>query len=221
MSFKLQGIDGTLEQQNEAEEVAMQAMIDDQTLAQALSVKAHENLEAFRKKRKLKKSEMADIMGVSSRSYYMYETGKRAIPSSALVQLEAFTGADLNEVLLGGSKAPKLDEIRFVVDEAIKALCFLGHKYEDMPMKIKREVIDKMFAWQPDGVRAKPSDIINAVKSVTRYKFHPEDLKAPPFREDYGDDQGSYERDMAVWDKMVAEDFPDDKIDKKSTEDQM
>ncbi|GFE50865.1 hypothetical protein So717_26180 [Roseobacter cerasinus] len=207
--FTIQGFDGTPEQQHEAEEAAMQAMINDQTLAQALSVKVHENLEAFRKKRKFKKSEMAEMMGVSSRSYYMYETGKRAIPSSALVQLEAFTGADLNEVLLGGSKAPNLDAIRFVVDEAIKALCFLGHKYESMPMKTKRAVIDKMFAWQTDGVRARPSDIVDAVRSVTRYKYHPEDLPAPPFCEDYGEDQESYERDTVAWDKMVAEDMPD------------
>lgn len=207
MSFKLQGFDGTREQQQEAEEAAMQAMINDQTLAQALSVKVHENLEAFRRKRKFKKAEMAEMMGVSARSYYMYETGKRAIPSSALVQLEAFTGADLNEVLLGGSKAPKLDEIKFVVDEAIKALCFLGHNYENMPMKTKRDVIDKMFAWQPDGVRARPADIVDAVKSVTRYKYHPEDLPAPPFWENYGEDQEAYERDMEAWEEIVAEDF--------------
>lgn len=207
MSFKLQGFDGTREQRQEAEEAAMQAMINDQTLAQALSVKVHENLEAFRRKRKFKKAEMAEMMGVSARSYYMYETGKRAIPSSALVQLEAFTGADLNEVLLGGSKAPKLDEIKFVVDEAIKALCFLGHNYENMPMKTKRDVIDKMFAWQPDGVRARPADIVDAVKSVTRYKYHPEDLPAPPFWENYGEDQEAYERDMEAWEEIVAEDF--------------
>ena len=203
MSFKLQGFDGTREQQQEAEEAAMQAMINDQTLAQALSVKVHENLEAFRRKRKFKKAEMAEMMGVSARSYYMYETGKRAIPSSALVQLEAFTGADLNEVLLGGSKAPKLDEIKFVVDEAIKALCFLGHNYENMSMKTKREVIDRMFAWQPDGVRARPADIIDAVKSVTRYKYHPENLPAPPFWADYGGNQEAYDRDMEAWEKLV------------------
>lgn len=208
MSFKLQGFDGTREQEQEAEEAAMQAMINDQTLAQALSVKVHENLEAFRRKRKFKKAEMAEMMGVSARSYYMYETGKRAIPSSALVQLEAFTGADLNEVLLGGSKAPKLDEIKFVVDEAIKALCFLGHSYENMPMKTKRKVIDKMFAEQPDGKRARPADIIDAVKSVTRYEYHPEDLPAPPFLEDYGDDHKQWERDTAKWQSIVDEDFP-------------
>lgn len=215
MSFRLQRFDGTREQQQEAEETAMQAMINDQTLAQALSVKVHENLEAFRRKRKFKQAEMAEMMGVSARSYYMYETGKRAIPSSALVQLEAFTGADLNEVLLGGSKAPKLDEIKFVVDEAIKALCFLAHNYENMPMKTKRDVIDKMFAWQPDGVRVRPADIVDAVKSVTRYKYHPEDLPTPPFWEDYGEDQEAYERDVAEWEKMVADDFPGDQDDKE------
>ncbi|WP_299551131.1 helix-turn-helix transcriptional regulator [uncultured Tateyamaria sp.] len=217
MSFKLQGFDGTPEEEHAAEEAAMQAMINDQTLAQALSVKVHENLEAFRKKRKFKKAEMAEMMGVSSRSYYMYETGKRAIPSSALVQLEAFTGADLNEVLLGGAKSPKLDKIKFVVDEAIKALCFLGHSYENMPMETKRAVIDRMFARQPDGVKARPDDIIGAVRSVTRYKYHPEDLPAPPLWESYMGDQRAYERDMAERDKIIAEDFPDDEAGKEAS----
>ncbi len=217
MSFKLQGFDGTPEEEHAAEEAAMQAMINDQTLAQALSVKVHENLEAFRKKRKFKKAEMAEMMGVSSRSYYMYETGKRAIPSSALVQLEAFTGADLNEVLLGGAKSPKLDKIKFVVDEAIKALCFLGHNYENMPMETKRAVIDKMFARQPDGVKARPDDIIGAVRSVTRYKYHPEDLPAPPLWESYMGDHRAYERDMAERDKIIAEDFPDDEAGKEAS----
>nr|WP_255569853.1 helix-turn-helix transcriptional regulator [Actibacterium sp. 188UL27-1] len=49
-----------------------------------MSINVHKNLEAFRKRRKFKKSEMAKMMGVSARSYYMYETGKRPIPSSAL-----------------------------------------------------------------------------------------------------------------------------------------
>jgi transcriptional regulator with XRE-family HTH domain len=210
MTFELKPDDRSPEQQHADEEAEMQAMIDEQMLAEALSVRVHENLEAFRKKRKYKKAEMAEMMGVSARSYYMYETGKRPIPSSALVQLEAFTGADLNEVLLGGSKAPKQDEIRFVVDEAIKALCFLGYNYKDMPMTTKRDVIDRMFKWQRKGERARPDDIIEAVKSVTRYKYHQEDLPAPPFWEDYGEDQEAYERDMAEWDKMVAEDFPPD-----------
>lgn len=216
MTYKLQPDDRSPEQQHADEQAEMQAMIDEQTLAEALSVRVHENLEAFRKKRKYKKSDMAEMMGVSTRSYYMYETGKRPIPSSALVQLEAFTGADLNEVLLGGSKAPKHDEIKFVVDEAIKALCFLGYNYKDMPMTTKREVIDKMFMWQRKGERARPDDIVEAVKSVTRYKYHQEDLPAPPFWEDYGADQDAYERDMAAWDKMIAEDCPPDGDDSET-----
>lgn len=217
MSFKLQGFDGTPEQEHAAEEAAMQAMINDQTLAQALSVKVNENLEAFRKARKFKKAEMAEMMGVSARSYYMYETGKRAIPSSALVRLEAFTGADLNLVLLGEAKAPKLDAIKFVIDEAIKALCFLGYKYENMPMETKRAVIDRMFERQPDGVKARPDDIIGAVRSVTRYKYHPEDLPAPPLWESYMGDHRAYERDMAERDKIIAEDFPDDEAGKDAS----
>lgn len=218
-TFRLPDDPRTPEERDADEQAEFQQMLDDQTLAEALSVKVHKNLEAFRKKKNFKKSEMAEIMGVSARSYYMYETGKRPIPSSALVQLEAFTGADLNEVLLGGSKAPKHDEIKFVVDEAIKALCFLGYNYKDMPMATKRDVIDKMFQWQRRGERARPDDIVEAVKSVTRYKYHQDELPAPPFREDYGDDQEGYDHDIAEWEKIAAEDCPfgDDDNDKAAT----
>lgn len=130
--------------------------------------------------------------------------------------MEAFTGADLNEVLLGGSKAPNHDEIKFVVDEAIKALCFLTHNYQDMPMTTKRDVIDKMFQWQRKGERVRPDDIVDAVKSVTRFKYHQDELPAPPYWEDYGADQDAYERDMAAWYKMIAEDCPADGDDSET-----
>lgn len=220
MNYKLTPPGRTAEQQQADDEDAFQAVMVEEALTQALTVKVHENLESFRKKRKFKKSEMAEMMGVSSRSYYMYETGKRPIPSSALVQLEAFTGADLNEVLLGVAKAPKHDRIKFIVDEAVKALCFLGAKYQDMPMHTKRQVIDEMFRWQRNGERARPDDIIEAVKVVTRYKYHHENLPAPPYWEDYGDDHDAFVRDEAAWEKMVNEDLPskEDNYDSENTD---
>jgi hypothetical protein len=54
-----------------------------------------------------------------------------------------------------------------------------------------------------------PDIIRDFVKIVTRYKFHPEDLPAPPLHEDYGDDLEGWERDMAEWQRIVDEDFPD------------
>lgn len=193
------------EETDEAEEAQLQ--FEQDALQQALSTKPHVNLQKFRVSKKFKKSEMAQMMGVSAKSYYLYETGKRAIPSTALVQLEAFTGADLNEVMLGAPKAPKHDRTQHIVDEAIKALCFLGREYPDMPIQTKRRVVDEMFRWLRDLEKATPSDIIEAVKIVTRYKYHQENLPAPPFWEDYGDDQEAFDRDMAEWEKMVEEDL--------------
>lgn len=214
MSYRLPSEGLTPEQRDAAEEVDLQEQINEDILNEAMSVNVHENLQEFRRKRKYKKSEMAEMMGVSARSYYMYEAGKRAIPSSALVQLEAFTRADLNEVLLGGTKAPDHSRTQFIVDEAIKALCFLGSEYQDMPMITKRQVIDELFRWQKGGQPAKPHDIVEAVKIVTRYKFHREDLPAPPFWEDYVDHPEAFELATAAWEKMVAEDFPPDEADK-------
>ena len=188
----------------------------EEELQRALSEKPHVNLQKFRISRGFKKSEMAQMMGVSAKSYYLYEVGKRAIPSSALVRLEAFTGADLNEVLLGVPKAPKHDRTQHIVDEAIKALCFLGREYPDMPIQTKRRVVDEMFRWLRDLEKASPNDIIEAVKIVTRYKYHHEDLPAPPFHENYGEDQEAFDRDMAEWERIFEEDFgPLDSVDDK------
>ncbi|MEL6683299.1 MAG: helix-turn-helix transcriptional regulator [Pseudomonadota bacterium] len=188
-------------------EEALAQLETEEELQRALSVKPHVNLQKFRISRGLKKSEMAQMMGVSAKSYYLYEVGKRAIPSNALVRLEAFTGADLNEVLLGAPKTPTHERTQYIVDEAIKALCFLGHEHPDMPMQTKRLVVDEMFRWLRDMEKAKPSDVVEAVKLVTRYKYNQEKLPAPPFWEDYGGDQEAFDRDMAVWEKMVEEDL--------------
>lgn len=193
------------EETDETEEAQLQ--FEQDALQQALSTKPHINLQKFRVSRKFKKSEMAQMMGVSAKSYYLYETGKRAIPSTALVQLEAFTGADLNEVMLGAPKIPKHDRTKHIVDEAIKALCFLGREYKDMPMQTKRLVVDEVFRWLRDMEKASPNDIIEAVKTVTRHKYHQENLPAPPFWEDYGDDEEAFHCDMAEWEKMVEEDL--------------
>ena len=202
------------EETDEADEAQLQ--FEQDALQQALSTKPHLNLQRFRVSRKFKKAEMAQMMGVSAKSYYLYETGKRAIPSTALVQLEAFTGADLNEVMLGAPKAPKHDRTQHIVDEAIKALCFLGREYPDMPIQTKRRVVDEMFRWLRDLEKASPNDIIEAVKIVTRYKYHHEDLPAPPFHENYGEDQEAFDRDMAEWERIFEEDFgPLDSVDDK------
>lgn len=189
------------------DEGALAQLESEEELQRALSVKPHVNLQKFRISRRFKKSEMAQMMGVSAKSYYLYEVGQRAIPSSALVRLEAFSGADLNEVLLGAPKTPTDERTQYIVDEAIKALCFLGYEYPDMPMQTKRLVVDEMFRWLRDMEKAKPSDVVEAVKMVTRHKYNQENLPAPPFWEDYGDDQEAFDRDMAEWEQMVEEDL--------------
>lgn len=203
MSYKLKRAGRSIRQQEADIEAAFQSAMSEESLANALSVKVHENLEAFRTRRKFKKSDMAEMMGVSAKSYYMYETGKRPIPSSALVQLEAFTGADLNEVLLGVAKAPKHDRVKFIVEETIKALCFLGVNYEGMPLHTRRQVVEEMFRRQKDDEMATPSDIADAVKRVTRNNYSHIDLPEPPYLEDLRDDQEAYTSKMAEWEKMA------------------
>ena len=61
-----------------------EARSQEEALAAALAVEPHANLERFRKKRGFTKTEMAEMMDITPRSYYAYESGKRSIPTEAL-----------------------------------------------------------------------------------------------------------------------------------------
>ena len=169
----------------------------------------HENLRKLRERLNLKKQEMAEIMDVTPRTYYAYEEGARSIPSNTLVKLAARTGVDLNTLLLGRSGTVDRNLVQSAIDDMVKIAGFLKKNYPDMDMStaIKVARFSVTFDWQ-GWPRLHPEIIRDAVRMVARYRFHPEDLPAPPFWERYGEDQALYEENMAAWQAMVDEDFP-------------
>lgn len=170
----------------------------------------HTNLQALREKLNLKKNEMAELMDVTSRTYYAYEQGLRPIPSTTLIKLATATGADLNEILLGRSAPTDLQAVRCAVDDLMLIMKFLGVEYPEMDMQTRLEV--SRFAvttdWQGWSCMH-PSIIRDAVRIVTRYRFHPEDLPPPPFWKDYGGEHNQYEEAMRAWQVKIGEDFND------------
>lgn len=168
----------------------------------------HDNLGKYRVQLGFTKQQMAEILEVTPRTYYAYEEGHRAVPTPAIAQLAILTGGDLNEIILGRPAPRSTKGAQVAIDEAIVVLKFLAVKYPSMSTEDRYKVVRLHALAELDGLpRMHPDIIRDFVKIVTRYKFHSEDLHAPPFHEDYGDDHEGWERDMADWQRIVAEDF--------------
>jgi transcriptional regulator with XRE-family HTH domain len=192
-----------LEEEDDAERAAQQHMQEKFGARGQL----HENLRLFRERNKLSKQEMAELLEVSARTYYAYENGQRVPGADAIAQLIMLTGGDANELLLGRPLPRTAKSTAAIVDEAIVVLRFLAMKYPEMHVNDRYKVARMWALADLDGVpRMHPDVIRDFVKIVTRYRFHPEDIPAPPDHEDYGDDHEAYERDMAEWQRMVEED---------------
>ena len=168
----------------------------------------HDNLRNYRVRLGFTKQQMAEILEVTPRTYYAYEQGHRAVPTPAIAHLAILTRGDLNEIILGRPAPRSGKAAQVAIDEAIVVLKFLAVKYPDMSMEDRYKVV-RLHALEDLGglPRMHPDIIRDFVKIVTRYKFHPEDLPAPPFHEDYGDDHEGWERDMAEWQRIVDEDL--------------
>ena len=158
--------------------------LEEDSVRSAPTSPLHANLRALREKLKFKKNEMAELMEVTSRTYYAYEQGLRPIPSTTLIRLARITGADLNEILMGRPAPTDLQTIRCAIDDLMLIMKFLGVEYPEMDMRTRLEVsrLTVTTDWQ-GWSRMHPSIIRDAVRMVTRYRFHPEDIPAPPYWE--------------------------------------
>jgi transcriptional regulator with XRE-family HTH domain len=166
----------------------------------------HDNLRRFRIRNGFKKQEMAEFMEVTRRSYYTYEEGKRAIPSSALVKLAIVTQADLNEILLGRPSVTKQLTIETTVRELNATIEYLGVSYPkmDLATRLKVACFFAKYDWG-DVRRVQAENIREAVRVVTGYRFHPEELPPPPLAEHFGERQDLYEEALASWNSLVGE----------------
>jgi DNA-binding XRE family transcriptional regulator len=168
----------------------------------------HTNVQALREKLGLQKNEMAELLEVTSRTYYAYERGLRPIPSTTLVKLAMVTGADLNQILLGRPARTNFETVRHAVDDLMSIRAYLVSEYPEMdePTRTKVARLAVTTDWQ-GWSRMHPSVIRDAVRMVTRYRFHPEDIPAPPLWEDYGEKQDEYEEAVQAWQTKIDEDF--------------
>lgn len=170
----------------------------------------HQNLRRFRIRKGLKKQEIAEMMGVTARSYYAYEEGQRPVPSDALAKLATMTEADLNEIVMGRTARDDLQTIRAAIDDMMLIMKYLVTEYPAMDMKTRLEVArHAVSADTGDWPRTHPEMVQGSVKIITRYRFHPEELPPPPDPDRYEDNPELYERKQAEWQVMVDEDLGD------------
>lgn len=94
---------------------------------------------------------MAEMMDITPRSYYAYESGKRSIPTEALVRLNMYTGVDLNEILTG---RPSSEGYERVVSTTILMLRVLLTDYKGMTSRRTRNCACHSALPTGAGVRA-------------------------------------------------------------------
>lgn len=178
---------------------------EDSCIRNAPTSPMFENLRALREKLDLQKNEMAELMKVTPRTYYAYEQGLRPIPSNTLIRLAIVTGADMNQILLGRTAPTDLKIVRNAVDDMTLVMKFLRIEYPSMDLQTQQDVSRVVVTTDWQGwSRLHPSVIRDAVKIVTRFRFHPEDIPAPPFWEDYVDKLDEYEEATRAWQNGVV-----------------
>lgn len=167
----------------------------------------HENLLNLRRRNGYNRQEMSELMGVTPRTYYNYELGKRAIPSNILVKLATSTGTDLNTLLMGRAGDTDLKVVKSAFEEISKITSILVKEYPTMTLDDRYEVarFSLTYDWK-NWPRMHIEMIREAVKIVTRFRYHPEDLPAPPQWEAFDGNQNAYSRALAEWEQMADED---------------
>lgn len=105
-----------------------------------LSMRApHEGLKRIRKKNGKSQAEMAEVMNVSRRTYQDFETGKRPIPSDAILALHAAFDCDLHELFTGRPVPIPRDVRASFVTVALDATVALLKRYGDSEDGISSE----------------------------------------------------------------------------------
>ena len=154
------------------------------------------------------KQQIADLMGVTTRTYYAYEKGTRAIPSDALVRLATLTRADLNEILMGRPASNQAQVMRSGLEDMRILDGLLRSNYPELDEEDRNKVGRRLVTtdWG-DLPRMHPEAIRRAVSETTRYRDEPLELPAPPLFEEFGGRQNDYEQALLDWHRMVDDNF--------------
>lgn len=168
----------------------------------------HDNLLRFRIRKRLKKRQMADLMGVTTRTYYTYEKGTRSIPSDALVKLATLTRADLNEILMGRPASNQAQVMKSGLEDMRILDGLLRSNYPELDPEDRHKVTRRIVTTDWGNLpRMHPEAIRRAVEQTTMYRYEPLELPAPPMLEDFGGREDQYEQALRDWHQLVDDNF--------------
>lgn len=145
--------------------------------ARAARIPVSRGLKQERSRLGVSQSAMAELMGVSKRSYIDYEVHGRAVPSAALAALTAQTGVDMNELFFG-EKAPIKGWYRqrsFI--SGLRALEVLKRLYPDVDEPTLQE---GAAAWCEYNEPDEPLDesLLGELMDAIFYRRYREDMEA-------------------------------------------
>jgi transcriptional regulator with XRE-family HTH domain len=91
--------------------------------------KPHDGLKRIRKEHKRSQAEMADLLGVSRRTYQDFENGKRAIPSNVIALLHGHFDCDLHQLFTGSPvPTPRKERASYAI-AALNAIFALRSRF--------------------------------------------------------------------------------------------
>lgn len=130
-------------------------------------------LKRTRLNNKKTQQEMADIMQISRRAYQLHESGKRPIPSDAMVKLAAFFDADLHEIFTGErfpiSRAEKEKNARFAISTFVKLLN--TYRKEGITLKEAEQITIHYLRFNQPADDPKGDDLESSIRAITGNKL--------------------------------------------------
>jgi len=140
----------------------------------------HKGLKRIRTREELLQSDMAQMLGISRKTYQLYEQGKLPIPSDKISRVSTLFDADIHELFCGTAypspRKAKMDYARIGI-EALLSL-FDGFSQAGMEMdEMKRIAMSYASGHQPKE-KFDIEDLHTTIRLVTGDKYLP-DPNAP------------------------------------------
>jgi transcriptional regulator with XRE-family HTH domain len=138
-------------------------------------MRPHVGMKLLRKAKRLSQQQLADILGVSRKTYQLYETRKLPIPSVIIGKLAANYDVDIHE-LFTGRPFPSTPAVKMAnAKVAIAAFRHLASEFLEMEMSLdemERITLAYTRAHEP-GDPLNELDLMTCVKIVTDDKYLP------------------------------------------------
>lgn len=130
-------------------------------------------LKRTRLKKRKTQMEMADIMQLSRRAYQLHETGKRPIPSDALIKLAAYFEIDMHELFTGErypmTRTAKEKNAEFAISTFVDLM--FAHQDKGMNIKEAKQIALHYLKFNQPGDDPHENDLDESIRAMTGNKY--------------------------------------------------